>query len=62
MTLSKIDSLRFAYTYQRHIRKKPTVAVWEKLNDAVNEDLEYAARVNRNRAALMRRKQAELAV
>ncbi len=39
--LPTIDSLRFQYTWQRHIAKKPTVAVWEKLHKATNADLRY---------------------
>ncbi len=46
--MTKIDSLRFQYTWQRHIAKKPTVAIWEKLNKAVNADLR--SYVKRNKA------------
>lgn len=45
--MTRIDSLRFEYTWQRHIRKGPTVAISEKLQRAVLADLRCAIKARK---------------
>lgn len=55
--MNRVDSLRFEYTYQRWVRKGPTVAVFEKLQDATLADLRYAIKARKRAIRLAKRKQ-----
>jgi len=54
--MNRVDSLRFEYTWQRHIRKGPTTAVFERLQAATHADLRYAAKARKRLAQLAKRK------